>query len=307
MAGYTYPIAHPEGVLSTEELHRLLQSPKLISKRIAQLADQKFIGDYLLVGKLDARGGGIFYENGDEVIFADHTPEAVAPGSEYPRASMGGGTASAARTVKWGLETGITDEKIAREGQSHVDRGLTRLANSVVRHVDSVALAVVASKVTSAFAAPGAWSTTGAIAQHLINAQQERAELGTGLELDTVLLRPAQWAKLVGMLIDDKALPREAGNIVVTGTQPISALGFTWVTSPHYKSANPLLLDREQLGGMADEKLGSPGYHAAGPTNVESLTKRDDSNDSYDLRSRRVTVPVVLDALAGAQLTGTGL
>lgn len=306
MASYTYPVQHPEGSLTQKELHLLLSSPKLIARRVAELSKMRFIADFLLAGRFDATGGGIFYETETADPFAEHGVEAVAPGGEYPRGTMTDGTPSSARTVKWGLETAITDEKIARQGAFYVNKSLSRLANSVIRHVDSVAMSVIAAKISTTHAA-GSWTAAGKVAEGLLSIQQERADLGTGLALDTVVLPPAKWAKLVGILIDDKALPREAGNPVVTGTEPLNALGFTWVTSPHYSGANPLLVDRDQLGGMANEKLGSPNYHAAGDVGVEALSKRDDDTDSYDLRARRVTVPVVTEPLAGVQLTGTGL
>lgn len=304
MASYTYPVKHLEGTLTTEQIHSLLQNPRVIAKRVATLADQRFIADYLLAGRFDAAGGGVFYETGEE-IFASDSPEAVAPGAEYPKTVLTQGEIAAAKTVKWGLETDITDEKISREGISFVNKALVRLANTVVRHVDTVAMAVVASKVTSTFASPATWTTTGAVARALLTAQAERADLGTGLELDTVLLEPADWAQIIGMLIDDKALPRETGNIVQTGTLPVNALGFTWVTSPHYTGA-PLLVDRDQLGGMADERLQSPGYARAGATGVETKSDRH-KDDKYELRARRVTVPVVTEPQAGVTITGTGL
>jgi hypothetical protein len=108
------------------------------------------------------------------------------------------------------------------------------------------------------------------------------------------------------MLIDDKALPREAGNPVVNGLLPVDALGLTWATSPHYTGAAPLLVDREQLGGMADEKLDAPDYVRSGESNIEIRTERT-STDARTVRARRVTVPVVTDVQAGVQLLGTGL
>ncbi|MFC5127471.1 hypothetical protein ACFPRL_30375 [Pseudoclavibacter helvolus] len=265
----------------------------------------RFIADYLLTGRFSAAGGGVYYETGEEIFAAD-APEAVAPGAEYPKTVMTLGEMAAAKTVKWGLETDITDERIARQGISVVNKGLQRLANTVIRHVDSTAMAVVSSKITSTFASPAAWTTAGKAVEALYTIATTRQDLGTGLNLDTVVLKPAQYAKLVGMLMDDKALPREQGNVAITGNLPVDALGFNWVTSPFYTSSTPLLVDREQLGGMADEKLGSPGYSSAGATGVETKSERH-KDDKYEVRARRVTVPVVTDPLAGVGLTNTGL
>lgn len=308
MASYTYPVARPEGSLTTEEIHLLLSRPGVIAKRVRSLLDQRFIADFLLTGRFEARGGGIFYETGEEIFAADD-PEAVAPGGEYPKTVLSRGELAAAKTTKWGLDTEITDEAIARLGQNTVDRALTRLANSIVRHVDSVALAVIASKVTSTFAS-SSWSNVDAIIASLLSAKAQRADTGEGIDLDTVVLSGEDYATIMGRFLNAGVLPREAGNPIVSGSLPQQILGFTWVTSPHVPSTDPILLDREQLGGMADEDLGSPGYASAAGVGVETKSWRlqgDSDRDGYGLRARRVTVPVVLESLAGVRITGTGL
>lgn len=308
MASYTYPVARPEGSLTTEQIHLLLSRPTLIAKRLQTLLDQKFIADFLLTGRFRATGGGIFYETGEEIFAADD-PEAIAPGSEYPLTVLSRGELEAAKTVKWGLDTEIYDEAISRLGQNPVDRGLTKLANSIVRNVDSVAWAIIASKVTSTFAS-GAWSNAANIVAALLAAKAERAEQDPTIDLDTVVLSGSDYAKVMGVFVNAGVLPRENGNPIVNGNLPQQIMGFTWVTSPHVSGADPWLIDRDLLGGMADEDLQSPGYTAAGPVGVEAKVSRlsgGDDRDGYRLRGRRVTVPVVLEPLAGVKVTGTGL
>ena len=303
--GYTYPVKHPSGALTTEQLHLFLSNPRVIARRVADITKMRFIADYLLQGRFDATGGGIFYETG-EPIDAGADPEAIAPLGEFPLITLEDGEVVSAKTDKWGLDTIVSDEKIARQGRTPVDRGILRVSNSIVRYVDSVAMAVIASRISSTFNS-GAWDSAGAAVESLITIQAEREQLGQGFELETVVLRPAQYAKVIGMLIDDKALPRESGATAVQGNLPVDALGLTWATTPHFQGSNPLLLDRDQLGGMADEKLNSPGYASAGDFGVEVKTIRDDDTEGYKLRGRRVTVPVVTEPLAGVQLVGTGL
>lgn len=305
MASYTYPVAAPQGTLTTAQIHLLLQSPQMIAKRVADLTKMRFIADYLLAGRYSALGGGIFYETGEQIFAAD-SPEAVAPGAEYPKTVLTQGEIAAAKTVKWGVETDITDEKISQQGIAIVNKALVRLSNTVVRHVDGVAMSVIASKINTTFATPSPWTTAGKVIEALTSISGQRADAGTGLDLSTVVLKPAQYAKLIGMLVDDKAMPREAGNIAITGNIPVDALGFTWVTSPFYSGSDPLLIDRDQLGGVADEKLGSPGYATVAGSGVETKAERH-RDDKWELRARRVVVPVVTEPLAGVRLTNTGL
>lgn len=304
MGSYTYPIAHPDKTLTPEQVHILLSKPQLVAKRLADITQMRFIADFLLSGRFDATGGGVFYETGEE-IFASDDPEAVAPGSEYPKTVLTTGEIAAARTVKWGISTDVTDEKIAREGIAVVNKALARLGNVIIRHVDTVAWGVISSKVTSTETS-AAWDTPGAAVEAVTRIRNARAELGTGLDLSTIVLPGAQYAKFIGMLVDKGALPRENANPALNGTMPVNALGLTWTTSPHVTGKDPWLFDTEQLGGMADEKLNSPGYASAGGTNIESLSSRTE-RDGYDLRGRRVTVPVVTDPMAGVRITGTNL
>ena len=302
---YTYPVAHPTGTLTTEQLHLFLSNKGLIARRVADITKMRFIADYLLQARLDATGGGIFYETG-EPVFASEDPEAISPLGEYPLVVLDDGTVVSAKTDKWGLDTMVSDEKISRQGRTYVDRGILRVANTIIRYVDSVAMAVIQSKVTSTHTSDE-WDSAGAAVESILTIQGERADLGLGIELDTAVLRPTQYAKVIRLLIDDKALPRESGETAIKGNLPVDALGLTWATTPHFQGANPLLVDRDQLGGMADEKLGGPGYASAGSFGVETKSIRDDDAEGYKLRGRRVTVPVVLEPLAGVQLLGTGL
>lgn len=305
MASYTYPVARPTGTLSTEQVHLLLSNPTLIAKRVGELSDQRFIADYLLSGRFTAEGGGIFYETGEQIFPADAS-ESVGPNGEYPKTVLTAGELAAAKTDKRGLETDITDERIKRNGLDTVDRALTKLVNGVVRDVDSIAMAVIASKVTDTFAS-STWTTVSNIVTALAAAKANREDLAQGLDLDTIALSGAQWAKVMGLFASAGVLPREGdGNPLVNGNFPQNLLGYTWVTSPHIVGSDPLLVDRVQLGGMADEDLGSPDYVRSGDFNVETYSDRN-KTDSYTVRARRVSVPVVLEPHAGLKITGTGL
>lgn len=305
MASYTYPVPAKSGALTAAEIHLLLSNPDRVAKRVLELSEYKFLADFILGGRYVAQGGAVLYETGEEIFPADD-PRAVAAGAEYPLTVMTEGELAAAKTTKWGLDTIVTDERIARQGMDPVNRALSKLVNGNVRYVDGAAIGVITSKVT-ATTAVGAWTTGAAIVEGVLNAKALQDE-NLGINMDTVVLKGTQFAKVVGRLVADDLLPRENGNLVLTGVLPINAFGLTWVTSPSWTSGDPLLVDREQLGGMADEDLQSPGYSRSneGP-GVETKVIRQDENDRYRLRARRVTVPVVVEPKAATFLTGHGL
>lgn len=312
---YTYP-APPATVgadLTTIEVHHLLKFPTLLAKKLDELLKHKFIADFLLAGRFQAVGGAILYETGEEIFPAD-SAEAVAPGGEYPRTVLTASELAAAKTVKWGLDTPVTDEAIARLRLDALNRALRKLANGVISDVDGVALAVIASTVTQTVSVTtgtngvntGAWTSDaniikGALA---VKAKAEELNVGKAFDFNTVALKPLQFAKVAGALMTGGLLPREAENAIVTGVIQ-DYLGLTWVTSTHVPFTDPILVDREQLGGMADEKIGGPGY--AGLDGLEVKSIRKDDIDSYLVRARRVTVPVVLEPLAGVIIDDTGL
>lgn len=300
---YTYPVERPSGTITAQELHSLLARPELVARRIGELVDNKFVADFLLQGRFEAKGGSILYESGED-IFAPDDPEAVEPGATYPKTVLTRGEVLAATTVKWGIETEITDEAISRQGLSPVDRAFGRLANTIVRHVDSVAWSVIGSKVTGTVAATGTWETVQNIVTSLIQARTEKEDLELGISLDTVALSPTDYANVMGLFLNSGVLPRENNNPMLSGELPANLLGWTWVPSRHVAGGDPWVFDRSLLGGMADEKLNSPGYYNAGKYGVEAKVERT-NHDSYQPRARRVTVPVVIEPLAGATITGT--
>ena len=71
-----------------------------------------------------------------------------------------------------------------------------------------------------------------------------------------------------------------------------------------------MVLDSTRLGEFVDELLPAPGYvRATGPggrpvgmTQVKTI--RDDDNDRWRVRARRITVPVVTEPRAAWKITG---
>ncbi|MFC4223565.1 phage major capsid protein [Lysinibacter cavernae] len=302
----TYPVPQIRGTesMTTEQIHQLLRTQPLIAKRIRTLAEQRFISDALLKGRFKSVGGVVLYENG-EPLFAPDDPESIMPGGEYPRSQVTAGDLAAARVEKWGRDVPVTDESIGRRGIDVVNRSLNQLVNRMVKFVDSAALGVIASKVTTTSAASGAWTTAAAIVKSVELAKAGAEESGEGHTIDTIVLKPTAYATVMSIFLDAGLLPREASNPLITGAWP-QVLDLTWLRSPHTPTSAPMLVDTDELGGMADEDLGGPGYTKSLP-GVEVKSIREDLTDGYLLRSRRVTVPVVTDATAGLTITGTGL
>ena len=309
----TYPVPAIVGAesLTAEQIHQLLKSKVQVARRFAALTDQRFIADWLLTGRYAVEGGAVLYpETGDPIFTSDQILE-VSPGAEYPMTGIKEGTLAAAKTSKRGHQSEIYDESIKRRGIDPVNRTLAVLRNTVVRDVDGLALAVIGSKVTRTVASEATWDTGAHIVEGVLLAKEaaEKGELGMQYDMSTILLSSAQYARVMAHLINGGLVPRENGD-AIAGRVPVDALGLTWATSPNRPFTDPMLIDRELLGGMADEDLGSPEYTRDG--NVDVMVQRlggsaQDARDGYLVRARRVTVPIVIDPDAGVRITGTGL
>lgn len=306
MAGYAYPPPQPSISGDIESISRFLNSPSQLNRRLRTLAEQRYIADTLLSQRFQVQGGAVVYETG-ESIFAGDNPAAVNPGSEYALTTLSTGSASVANTVKWGQAAIITDESIARNNFQPVSRAMTKLVNSNVKYVDSVALSAVSTAVTQSTAAAAGWSTASAtqILSDVAKAKANILALNQGYDPDTVVLDDLHWAYAFAAFTAGGFLPREtdSANPLVTGSFPVID-GMRWLPSPNVSSSSTVLVaDSKMLGGMADENLAGPGYDGQGALGVQGKAIREDDKDQYRLQVRRVTVPIVQEPAAAWKIT----
>lgn len=308
---YTYPPAAPTLSGDVLSINRFLQNPTLVARRLRTLAEQRFISDALLTQRIPAQGGSVLYETG-ESIYTDTAPQGVTPGAEYPRTTVGHGTASLAKTTKWGSDVEVTDEAISRQLINSVERAFEKLVNHMVRTVDSVAMSAVNSAVTQNTAAIASWTGGGSTPQILRDIARAKANidrLNQGYSPDTLVVDDATYANFLSDPGISGLLPRETSTTPVqTGTWLVVA-GLRVLVSPHVSgagtsSAIALVLDSRALGGMADENLSGPGYVSTNGVGVQAKTIRQDEADKWLLRCRRVTVPIVLEPAAAWKITG---
>lgn len=307
--GVTYPPAPPTLSGDVETINRFLNNPTLVQRRLRTLAEQRYVADRILTGRFNVEGGAITYETG-ESIFSDEAPLAIAPGGEYPLVGVPTGVASTARTVKWGQDTPITDESIKRRQMNPVNRAFIKLVNQNVKTVDGLAMAAVASAVTQSTNAAADWDTATAaqILKDVLKADANIRALNMGYDPDVVVVDDLNFANAAAAFVAAGFFPREnnAQNPALVGTDAfMQVAGKLWLRTPNVVAANTaVVLDSQALGGMADENLGGPGYASAGGVGVEVKSMRDDENDGWRLRCRRVTVPVIVEPAAAYKITG---
>lgn len=303
---YTYPPAPPTFTGETTMIHRLLQDPAAIAKRIRELARQRFIADALLTGRFTVSGGAVSWNNDDDSLYTTRSPEAIKPGTEYPLAALGMGTVQVAAVQKWGQDVPVLDEAIKRMKMSPVEKGFTKVVNTMVQQVDSISMAAIVAAVTNSSPAAASWATATAkqIFKDVALAKAAVIDLNLGYDPNVVVCNTVSWVNAMATFADAGYLPRESGSApVFTGEFP-TIDGMTWMCTPNGAVSNAaMVVDNTCLGGMADEDLGGPGYVGA-ENGIETKSIRDDEIDGYRLRGRRVTVPVVVEPQAARLITG---
>ena len=311
--GNTVPGAYPPPVptLSGDLLtvHRLLQSPALLERRLRTLAELRFVADLILTGRYRSSGGAVSYEI-SEPTMNTRAIQAIPPGSEYPRDTPGSGTAAVAAVSKWGEAVPLTDELLKRSvymGQE-LNRALLKTANTVISKVDRLTTAAVASAVTQVSAATAAWNAASpALFRDVEVAGAKVVDQNQGYNPNAVLMSTTKAA----MMVTDPAIAtlrrRE------DSTNPIYGGGMEFLgkyrvistAASNLPSDDIWVFDADQLGGMADELEVDPGY-ATLENGLQYKTVRMETRDAWDIMARRITVPIVREPGAAVKITGTG-
>ncbi|NUW45549.1 phage major capsid protein [Nonomuraea rhodomycinica] len=305
----SYPAAPPtlSGDLLT--IHRLLQSPTQIQRRLRTFTDLRFVSDQILTQRFRSNGGAVLYEVSEPILNA-RPVESVSPGSEYPLDVPLSGAAAIAAVQKWGQAIFMTDEEILRNvyAGNAVDRNLRKTVNSVIKQVDSVALSAIASAVTQTIAAVGAWSSATTILRDIEKAKAVIVDLNMGYMPDAILMSSNKYALMASDPTIANLRRRETtDNPVYTGK--IDVLDdLTVIVAPLSSmpggSDDVWIFDTQQLGGMADEQDAAPGYTVSDMA-IQVKSVREEDRDGWKLWGRRKTVPVIQEPSSGIKITGT--
>lgn len=301
----TYPALAPTLSGDIITISRFLQSPAMIRRRLRTFTDLRFVSDQVLTQRFRSQGGAVAYEQ-SEPILTDRPVQSIAPGSAYPFANAATGTAAIAAIAKWGQAVDITDEEVLRNiyAGDAIDRKLRKVVNSVIKQVDAVALAAIASAVTATQAAVAVWSATSNPFLDVSLAVAQVMGLNQGYLIDTLLMNDTKYAYFISNATVTGQLRREdSGNPIYTG-QLQTIAGMRVIVSPNLPTADVWALDSTQLGGMADEVDNAPGY-TVDTLGIEVQTERVALRDKWEMWARRKTVPVVQEPGAAIRITGT--
>src|SRR4051812_47185319 len=158
----------------------LLQQPTLLSRELVNLVNKRLIADRLFVkGTPDQVAGGTIRYQQLESIYVDDDPDEIAEGADFPFTDW-------TEVVKsdivrqYGFGVRVTNLAIRRNQRDMVLRGQVKLANRIVRFIDTKAMAVLEDAGGTAGvqtqAASALWTTAATDIISDLAAAQEKIE-----------------------------------------------------------------------------------------------------------------------------------
>lgn len=293
-----YPPAPP--VISGQNLtvSVFLRNPAVVQRRMENLTRQRFVADRLFNAGPQATGGAVIYDQVLDAghLFAARDVQEIEPGAEFPLTGAADPTPLTAAVKKWGGAVPITYEEERRDRRDVLARRTTQLRNTVLRKVDTVAVATLDAAPLQTQAASGDWTTAATdIISDIETAKNKLDVMDMGYEADIVLLNPAQVLDIRKDADIRSALPREnrARNLLDLGAADLDGLlGLTWIPSNRVTAGTAYVADSRSVGGISDE--------LALYTRVVNQPERE----RYLIQAARPTVPYVTDPKAVVKITG---
>jgi len=282
----------------------------LLSRRLTSLAAKRlFVADRIfMAGSPESVAGGSAQYQRSESIFLDRDPRELAERAEFPRASWDEAIMTEA-VKKYGLEFPVTDEAIRRNQIDVVQRGLIKLTNSIVKFLDTQAVATLSSTAGLTTAVTNPWTGGSAtIIDDLVDAIGSIEDVEEGYMPDTLIVHPSREQAMLKDATLRDSLPREMqDNPLNTGRMwPILGLSQILVTSA-IEADEAYLLDSSMAGTIADEAPGShEGYSAYSPEGARSIqTKvyREEYHSTHIVRGARWAAMWVAEPNAVLKLT----
>jgi hypothetical protein len=287
----------PGSQSATLTIEQWLQNPLRVQRTIADLTQERFIADRIFAKGGTATGGAVIYDQvlGSD-LFADRDVQAIEPGSEFPLVVTGETAPLVARTIKWGGAAKITYEERDRDKRDVLNRKLTRLRNTIVRKVDTVAVASLYAAPILTSAAATVWTDpTAPIFDDVATAKTTSEVLDLGYELDSALINYTTALAILKNKDLRDSLPREnqgSPNPVLIGKLSGIAGITNWYATNRMPEQDVLLLAGQTAGSISDEK---PLYSRVFDWPLQ---------EAVYVMAARLVVPYVTDPKSVVRITG---
>ncbi len=241
----------------------LLKQPELLSRELVNLVNKRLITDRICVhGSAGQVAGGAMRYQELESIYTDDSPVEVAEGADFPLTDWSE-TAKTAPVRQFGFAVRVTNLAIRRNQRDMVDRGMRKLANQLVKYIDTQALAELqnTTKYTGiqTDSTSASWGTVGTDIIADIGKFQEKLETKdngySGFSGATLILNTGHRDALLNNTGLRAALPRETQTGQIQSGMVAPFLGLKEILfTPQIVSGTALLLDTDVAATIADEQ-----------------------------------------------------
>lgn len=239
----------------------MLKNPRLISRRLVDLTTKLFAADKLLIREdASAVAGGAMRYQRDESIFLDDDPETgTTPRARWKRTGWSEDVRTA-NVSENGLEVVLNNLSIRRNLRSQREIALRKLANNIVRFVDSAMFDLLEGDPdVLTGAASAVWTTAGTDIIKDIAKAQEDIELQyngyNGFENAVLVLHPKRRDDLLNNTVLRAALPREKQDGQIQTGDVVPFLGLSDIVySSQITETLAILMDPTVAGVIADEE-----------------------------------------------------
>lgn len=291
----TYPPAPPtidaQGRITVEQF---LKTPSRVQRVLEDLSRERFIAERIF-GSGDAQGGAVIYDQlAENALYTERDVQSITPGSEFPILDVGEAAPKVAAVSKWGGAGLVTYEAARRDNRDVLNRTLTRIRNTIVRKIDTVAIAVLnAAPINGAVGSDWGDPATRDSVNDIATGVSYIDNQDLGYVADTILINPAQGLDLFRDKEIRDALPKEntAANPIASGRFQ-GLMGLTWYESNRVPEGTAFILSSGMAGSLRDELA------------LYSRVIDQPEKERYLVQAARVTVPIVTDPLAVYRLTG---
>ena len=264
------PLSTSDSASATLSVNMMLRQPPVIARDLVNVILQRggFLADRLLVrGSAESVAGGAmrYQRSGDSYL--DHDPEEIAEDADWPRA----GWTEELRTEavkQYGLEVPVSMLSIRRNQIDQVTRAERRLANSIVKFVDTKAITMLRTDADIQTFNANNWDAAAAdIIGDVAEGQELMDTLDEGLFGQTLVVPKTMRVHLLGNTALRDALKGQGGSESVRTGQVANFLGLDNIYfTNQVPDDEALLIDVGVAGTIADEAPdASEGWSGYGP------------------------------------------
>jgi hypothetical protein len=290
-----YPPGSPTVSGTTLTVEMALAQPAYVQRAIEDLTLQRFIADFVFAAGPPAPSGSVLYDQVTAaLLYAERDIQEIEPASEFPLLTFPGAAPLVANVKKWGGAFFVTDEQRDRNRFDVLARNLRMTTNTIIRKMDTVAVAALNAAPILTQAASGDWSTAATdIVSDVQTAKYAVANQDFGYEVDTVLLNPAQALDIRKDADIRSVLPRENVDRNPLFSDDLNGLlGLNWIESNRVTAGTVYLLQRQVVGSRSDEQA------------LTSEVIPDRRKQVTYIQAWRKVVPYVTDPKAAIRISG---